>query len=208
VSPFDAKEPDFLGRHLAFSADGCFVVGNRILLSPGLTDETEAGRVDPLSFSAAEWVGARLRGDVNRLLPLVRLPDGAWRLRRGGRWQGARTCNLALWRKDFLAVNGFDESYRGWGHEDADLVVRLLRHGLLRKDGHFGVPVLHLWHRESARDEEPQNIARLREVLAGGRPLSTARGANYRLMERKTSKKGALAVEPHQSFAAYADNDH
>jgi len=33
----------------------------------------------------------------------------------------------SAWRKDLLAVNGFDESYAGiMGLEDSDLVIRLL----------------------------------------------------------------------------------
>ena len=43
-------------------------------------------------------------------------------------------CNLGLWRRDFEKVNGFDETYVGWGFEDHDLAVRLLRCGIKRKE--------------------------------------------------------------------------
>ena len=54
-------------------------------------------------------------------------------------------------------VDGFDESFLGWGHEDSDLVVRLFNGGVMRKDGAFATEVFHLWHREAKRDQESSN---------------------------------------------------
>jgi glycosyltransferase involved in cell wall biosynthesis len=170
---------DFARQHMSLAEPGKFVVGNRVLLNPELTLATLAGVERPTGWSARAWIGARLSGRVNRVIPLLRLPaDARWRHRRPGEWRGARTCNLALWRKDFMAVNGFDETYQGWGHEDADLVARLIRHGVRRKDGHFAVPVLHLWHRENPRGTEAENFARLQQVLRGERDVVAARGVD------------------------------
>ena len=63
-------------------------------------------------------------------------------------------------------MNGFDESFTGWGHEDSDLVVRLFNAGVMRKDGAFATEVFHLWHREATRDQESSNkklVVRARE---------------------------------------------
>jgi len=62
-----------------------------------------------------------------------------------------------VWKADLLKVNGFDESFVGWGHEDSDLVLRLFHAGIKRKDGALATEVLHLWHREAKRDEESSN---------------------------------------------------
>ena len=56
-------------------------------------------------------------------------------------------------------MNGFDEAFSGWGHEDADLVLRLHNHGARRKNGFFGTEVFHLWHRENSRENEAVNRA-------------------------------------------------
>ena len=58
----------------------------------------------------------------------------------------AESCNLAVWRDDFLKVGGFDESFEGFGCEDVDLCLRLLRAGLKRKSLEHLEPVLHLYH--------------------------------------------------------------
>ena len=54
-------------------------------------------------------------------------------------------------------MNGFDESFVGWGYEDSDLVLRLFHAGVRRKDGAFATEVFHLWHREARRDQEASN---------------------------------------------------
>jgi predicted glycosyltransferase involved in capsule biosynthesis len=68
-----------------------------------------------------------------------------------------------------VAVNGFDESYAGWGHEDADLAVRLIRQGVRRKDGRFATAVLHLWHRENDRSQLEENVQRLDAIISSQR---------------------------------------
>jgi glycosyltransferase involved in cell wall biosynthesis len=157
--------PDFIQRHLELAEAGWFLVGNRLLLDRALTQRILTGLENPLQWSYWQWLHARGRGETNRLAPLLRLSDGAWRKCRRWRWQGVRTCNLGVWRQDVLAVNGFDERYQGWGHEDADLVVRLLHLGRRRKDGQFAVPVAHLWHAENDRSAEKENQVRLENII-------------------------------------------
>lgn len=162
---------DFVRRHIAQSEIGRFVAGSRILLGEILTREVEFGALRPQRWGWLPWLIARLQGRVNRLLPLLRLPGRRWRLTRSHRWQGARGCNLGIWRQDYVSVNGCDESFEGWGHDDAELVARLMHSGVLRKEGRFAVPVLHLWHRENDRRNESENRSRLDDVLNRTRPV-------------------------------------
>lgn len=75
------------------------------------------------------------------------------------------TCNLALWKNDFLRINGFDELFEGWGFEDSDLVIRLIHAGIKRKEGRFAVPVLHLWHPHNDKSKQDLNYQRLLDRL-------------------------------------------
>jgi glycosyltransferase involved in cell wall biosynthesis len=162
--------PDFVARHRALAEAGWFVAGNRILLSQGFTARMlQAPSAALHADSRLNWLGRRLSGAINRWLPLCFLPGQGWRKAQPQRWRGARTCNLALWRADFATVNGFDEAFQGWGHEDADLAIRLLHAGVRRKDGRFATAVLHLWHHENDRSNLPENERRLAEILAGDR---------------------------------------
>ncbi|AXS78707.1 glycosyltransferase family 2 protein [Dechloromonas sp. HYN0024] len=162
--------PDFVARHRALAEAGWFVAGNRILLGKDFTINALLAPYPRLHFdSRLAWLGRRLSGAINRWLPLCFVPGQGWRKSQPNRWKGARTCNLAIWRSDFDSVNGFDEAFQGWGHEDADLAIRLLHAGVRRKDGRFATAVLHLWHHENDRSNLPENERRLAEILAGDR---------------------------------------
>ena len=108
-------------------------------------------------------------GGVNRLAALLRLPLGPLRKLEAGKWEGARSCNLAVWRRDLDAVDGFDASFHGWGREDSDLLVRLLHAGVRRKDGRFATGVIHLWHAAADRTQLNTNDAKLEAVLRSTR---------------------------------------
>ena len=161
--------PFFVRRHLELAEPGCFLAGNRILLSEDFTRAVLDGHVPIHRWSAARWLAAWARRDVNRALPLVRLPDGSFRKSAPRRWEGVKTCNLSAWRADLVQVNGFDERYAGWGLEDSDLVIRLLHAGVRHKSARFAAPVFHLWHRENDRSALPENQVRLDAILASDR---------------------------------------
>lgn len=156
--------PDFLQRHALLARRGHFVAGNRVLLSRVFSRRVLEHGLPIAGWGAGRWLAARLLGGINRFLSLARLPLGRLRDRASRRWEGVKTCNLGLWRKDFLAVNGLDERYRGWGYEDSDLVIRLIRNGVGRRDGRFATTVLHLWHPEHQREGTTKNLARLQAL--------------------------------------------
>jgi glycosyltransferase involved in cell wall biosynthesis len=156
---------NFVSTHRRLARPDWFVAGNRILLGGTLSAAVLAGGRPVYLYNLLEFLLARRCGEINRLLPLLRLPDGCFRRLRPRRWQGAMTCNLAVWRQDFYRVNGFDENFVGWGHEDAEFVGRLINAGTYRKEGRFAVPVLHLWHPHQHRGREAGNLRRLHEHL-------------------------------------------
>ena len=161
--------PDFVATHRGLAETGCFVTGNRILLSRELTVNALRGKLTPETWPFARWLAERWRGGINRLSALLHLPLGPLRRLRQRQWRGARSCNLAIWRADLDRVDGFDADYSGWGKEDSDIIVRLLHAGVRRKDGVFATGVLHLWHAEAERGRLAENERKLSESLAGDR---------------------------------------
>jgi len=161
--------PDFVAWHRALAEPGWFVVGNRILLAPALTNTVLAQALAPETWSFARLLAERARGGVNRLMPALNLPLGRLRRMSPKSWVGARTCNLAVARADLDRVDGFDITFNGWGLEDSDLVVRLLKAGVRRKDGRFATGVVHLWHPEADRSSLRRNQQMLDDVLRGDR---------------------------------------
>ncbi len=159
--------PHFIARHRALAENGWMVAGNRVLLSESFTRDALAAHAPLHSWSDAQWREAHRRGDINRTLPLRHLPLGPLRKLAAGRWQRVRTCNLGVWRSDLQRVNGFDETFEGWGYEDSDLAVRLINSGIRRKEGAYATGVLHLWHRENDRRAEGENWNRLQQRIHG-----------------------------------------
>lgn len=160
--------PRFVEQHERLAAPGHFVNGSRVLLSSRLTREVVDGRMDLSKLDGADWLRLRLAGDVNKLTHLLHWPQAPFRVEQRFRWKGIRSCNFGVSWGDFEAVNGFDEVYSGWGHEDADLVLRLHHHGSRRKNGFLGTEVYHLWHQEHSRAGEAANRERVLARMKSG----------------------------------------
>ena len=103
----------------------------------------------------------RVQGDINRLLPLI-LPRAI--SSPSTKLEGIRGCHLLCPTEALHRINGFDESFEGWGREDSDLTARLLHAGLKRRNLR-GEPVLHLWHHESSRERLAANDGMLQQCI-------------------------------------------
>ena len=151
----------FVASHEALAEPEFFVNGSRVLLSKSLTGKIITGQAGFADVTWLTWLRWRIAGDVNKVIHLIQLPDLALRREPHFRWKRIRGCNIGVWRKDYLQINGFDESFTGWGHEDADFVLRLHNAGVQRKNGFCSTEVYHLWHPESSRSEATSNRERV-----------------------------------------------
>lgn len=158
---------NFIFKHQKFSELGYFLSGNRILLAQQFTNEVLQQDLAIYEWNFWQWWSAHRKSYCNRILPLLSLPDGRFRKLTKTRWRGVKTCNLGLWRQDFIAVNGFDEEFSGWGYEDSDLIIRLIKKGIKHKNGRFALPVFHLWHAEQDRSKAQNNFEKLKQSQAG-----------------------------------------
>lgn len=176
--------PSFVQAHTRLAEKNCFVNGSRVLLSERLTQRVVRNEIDLLDQSLAFWIKARFNGDSNKLLHLMGWPGSSYRVQQGYKWKGIRSCNLAVWREDFFAVNGFDETFEGWGHEDADLALRLNHYGVRRKNGFWSTEVYHLWHREQQKGQASINQLKVLDRMK---------------THRIAAEKGLAQIEPHAS---------
>ncbi len=157
--------PHFISRHRQLAELGYFVPGNRILLSQAFTQTTLKNKIPLHNQSIIFFIKLWLQRKINRITPFIYSPLSFLRYLNPIRWDKAMTCNLAMFKDDFIAVNGFDEAYEGWGYEDSDLVIRLIHNGIKRKEGRFALPVLHHWHRQNDQSKHDENFQRLMQRL-------------------------------------------
>lgn len=156
---------DFIEKHCLLAEPNWFVSGHRILLEKKFTFEILKEGLFIYKYSSLKWLWLFFLQHSNRIFPLLRIQLNGLRKLQPKRWQGVKSCNLGLWKKDFLMINGFDESFKGWGYEDSDLVIRLVRAGIYRKSGKYFIPVIHLWHQQSNRQQEQINLNLLKQII-------------------------------------------
>ncbi|MDO4790132.1 MAG: glycosyltransferase family 2 protein [Porphyromonas sp.] len=151
-------EKHFVADHLNVARENTFVTGSRVKLDPEssvIIQEKGLKKAPPKRFtnSANAW---RIPFIQNLLAPYYKQK----------KIFAVRGCNLAFWRKDLLAVNGYDDSYVGWGHEDIDIVSRLRNMGLRRRFLKGGGVIFHLYHKEEDRSRDSLNKQKAMEVIA------------------------------------------
>lgn len=150
--------PQFVEDHRRIMQPGWFVTGKRMLVGRELSPE--------FCWTGALAAGKQcLSGNLSGAHHLVRLP---WLVRERQGVMGLRGCNMAMYRADALAVNGYNEQIVGWGREDSEIVARLFAFGLRRREAPFAAMVFHLWHQENSRDSLTENDRLLQESMRSG----------------------------------------
>ena len=68
------------------------------------------------------------------------------------RTRGAKIVGLifSLYREDYVAINGFDENYIGWGHEDDDFGNRFFKYGGETYSFKFERYPIHMYHKSAS----------------------------------------------------------
>ncbi|MDP2167472.1 MAG: glycosyltransferase family 2 protein [Thermodesulfovibrionales bacterium] len=148
----------FVSDHLALAEKGCFVQGKRILLSPK-ADNFAA----PDANSVLRLLRLVLSGSMSNIHRLFRIP--LLPARKNSRLKGIKGCNMGFFREDLMAVNGYNESFVGWGREDSELGVRLFNYGIKRKEHPFMAVCFHLWHPSYPRETMEANERLLENAI-------------------------------------------
>jgi glycosyltransferase involved in cell wall biosynthesis len=156
---------NFIARHRQLAEKNYFTSGSRILLNQEFTQKVLQEKIVLATWTVADWWRARQKGYCQRMRPAIYLPLGMLRKIKKRNWKACRACNLGVFRQDFISINGFDESYYGWGMEDSDLAIRLIKKGIYYKSSRFAAFVAHLWHRQSDRSYVTSNRARLQKLF-------------------------------------------
>lgn len=160
--------PTFVEKHLRAAEAGWFTAGRRCFMRAWPTRQILRRHLRVHHWPRAALFPLALFGGSNRAAQLLPIPySEAQRKARAGEWNKAQTCNMGIWRKDFLHVQGFEEGFTTYGLEDTDFVLRLLRSGVRRMSLEHADPVLHLHH--GRRQISDDNRAMLDEIMTSDR---------------------------------------
>lgn len=156
----------YVEDHINMATDGYFSGGRRILLDENMTRETFSK--GELYYSALGLL--KQHQGLNQIKHsihspfLMRFYSRKIAKDRQGK-SGVAGFSFSFWKKDFIAVNGYDESFNKWGGEDSDLAHRFLNRGLKALPLRFGGFVFHLHHTTNGFYKNPNDNPNHRILL-------------------------------------------
>jgi glycosyltransferase involved in cell wall biosynthesis len=149
--------PDFLKDHHTFSKPGTYCPGSRTLLRQELSKNV---------FAQKRTTFKNFEPGIKRPFNSLRIPlITPWLYPDALRYDDIRGSNLAYWRKDAIASNGYNEDIAGWGREDTEFVARLTFRGIKRRKLKFAAKQYHIYHPEASRDQLDDNDAILTNTI-------------------------------------------
>ena len=149
-------ESEFVADHSALAERGFWVQGRRAFVKESSVEKF-------IPTKRCVWKLA-LTGQLTGLPKALRLPFPV--VKRGQQQRGILGCNLGIWRDDLISVNGYDETFVGWGREDADLANRLYHLGRSRKFVYGRAILYHLNHPVASRSRLNENQSLLEQTIA------------------------------------------
>lgn len=141
--------PHFIEDHIRMAEQGCFIRGTRANLNKQTT---------------LRFLNKGKLPMINKFQLVLKQPTNALRLhpilaqiatRKEFSGKRVKGCNMSFWKKDLIAINGYDNNLKGWGHEDEELSWRLVNSGIQKKIIKFSAIAFHLFHKQLSRKEEP-----------------------------------------------------
>ena len=149
--------PRFVEDHAALAEKNFWVQGRRCFVKEEFAPTFSAEKIPALGWMLSGKIAGATKG-IRLPFPLVQ---------RDEKQRGIIGCNMAFWREDILAVNGYDEDYTGWGTgEDSDIGTRLYHLGRQRKFVYGRAITFHLNHPPAPRGHHEKSLARLAETIA------------------------------------------
>lgn len=156
---------NFIEDHLNNARKKSFVQGCRTILNESKTREViENKRLGFKFFS---------KGIQNRL-NAMRIPFLSSLIKTDPYCsKNIKACNLAFWREDYVAVNGYDNLFYGWGMEDDEFAARLINYGVKKRRLKLAAICYHLNHGRNSKYRVKRNEAMYNETIISKRSFST-----------------------------------
>ncbi len=135
---------DFIKDHLSASEKGVYLYGSRVNIQKDYLETLFKTKQTHFHFFSK---GIKKRGRTLRIPFLSNFykPEDE-------RSPKLRGCNMSFWKKDFIKINGFNESLTGWGIDDSEMVQRLVNIGIKGKKLKFKGIVYHIYHKEQDKN--------------------------------------------------------
>ncbi|SFD32484.1 glycosyltransferase family 2 protein [Algibacter pectinivorans] len=148
---------DFLEIHNTFKEPGCFLSGGYFMLPMDISIKIDKNDVFNANCFNVKWLKdnglsssfknnkLRSKGFKSQVLNLITPTKPSW-----------NGHNASGWKKDIVAINGFDERMQ-YGGQDRELGERLVNYGIKPKQIRYSAICIHLDHKRGYKTPESIN---------------------------------------------------
>ncbi|MDC0637224.1 MAG: glycosyltransferase family 2 protein [Flavobacteriaceae bacterium] len=144
---------DFLAVHQRYRAPGYFLSGGYFMLPMSTSTIIDQAAIESGLCFTKDWLMAN---DLKASFKLRKLTSGAFMAKilnavtpTNASWNGH---NASGWKKDLLAINGFDQRMQ-YGGQDRELGERLINLGIKSKQIRYSAICIHLDHPRGYKNE-------------------------------------------------------
>lgn len=140
---------NFVEDHVNKAKRGTYLYGSRVNILPDSVSDVLKNKIIRFNFFSKE---------IKNKSRTIRFPFFSdFYKPHAGISKKFRGCNVSYWRKDFLAVNGYNEEFEGWGREDSDLAIRMGNNGVLAKRLRYAGILYHIHHQVNSKHNFEKN---------------------------------------------------
>ncbi|WP_256010768.1 glycosyltransferase family 2 protein [Desertivirga xinjiangensis] len=149
----------FIQDHLRFAKPCTFVRASRAYMNKRLSEQLLKNKTTNVSCFNKGLSNVLSAVHVQFLWPLF---EYKYKAKEVIEIHGS---NMAFWRADAIRVNGYNETFEGWGPEDKEFIVRLMHSGIQKRFLKLGAIAFHIYHAESSRNNLSKNEFILQEAV-------------------------------------------
>lgn len=155
----------FVEDHKQEAKIGYFSIGRRADLDREITASLLSGEISLRRlFNPYFLLISSIRKHLKRPECAIHCPGWLCQLMRKKRIL-ALGANMAIWRKDLIAINGFDNQFQGYGFEESDLELRLERYGIKGRSIKGRAGLAHMYHPERAMNQQSISLFEKRKTM-------------------------------------------
>ncbi len=130
---------DFIKDHLKMRKKNTYLFGSRVNIKEELL---------PILFSKKKIQLGFFEKGISKRTRNLRIPLFSSFYKKNDQISSKlRGCNLSFWRSDFIAVNGYNENFEGWGREDSELIIRMMNNEVSGRRLRYSGIIYHIWHK-------------------------------------------------------------
>ncbi|HFK5537669.1 glycosyltransferase family 2 protein [Elizabethkingia anophelis] len=143
----------FVQDHIKFAKKNSFVRASRIYMNESLSLKKLTNQIAHAN---------PFEKGISNFFSSVRIPflwkyfETNYKMQGDERWE-IHGCNMAYWKEDAIAINGYNEDFKGWGPEDKEFVARLLNSGKEKRFLKLGGIIFHIHHAINKKENLKRN---------------------------------------------------